>query len=583
LFGLLGTPFQLIAQEYLPDVSVLANKTYGERTLILTPFYEQALAHNDSTTIFSKIKEVEILAEATNDYDLTLEAAVMQVHYYYYRYNQFPRELVIDKLLDLDRIAKDQDILWLEIRVQNLLANYLFVYHKEYARGFEHFERSGQLLENISSEDFPLKQICLYQIGEAYYKFKQYSETVNYLRKASQESSRNTRYYYKQGINNTLGLSYRELQHIDSSDFYFNKVLSAAKIMNDSVWIGIVNGNLGYNRYLDKDFSKAIELFNSGLTTAIKTEQEGIEVDILTNLAQIAFENDEITKADRYAIQAKNLIYRSNELYRLEKLYPLLAKIKSATNESRLATVYIDSTTIIKDSIAKAFDARILTRAKQRVVLEQIRSEELQKEQEAKNNIAKRNMIIIILIAAMGIIVLLYNRNRLKAKHRAQQLALQKDMAMSELKSASKRLEVFKQSIVDKNKTLEHIEDELQSTKLKVQTLKASQDANTYHNQNTIIKKLQESAILTDKDWRNFVTLFTSVYPDFFLNLKNTYPDITTAETRVIALSKLQLQNKEMALILGVGTGSIRQTKLRIRKKMQLTTDAEFLKAVEKI
>lgn len=582
--GLLCYTNQINAQEYLPDVSVLANKTYGERTLILTPFYEQSLYHNDSIAIFSKIKEVEALAKATNDYDLELEAAVMRAHYYYYRYDQFPKEQVVNKLLKLDKIAREKNILWLEIRVQNLLANYLFTYHKEYARGFEHFERSGQLLETISSNEFPLKQICLYQIGGAYYTFKQYREAANYFKKASKEDSKITRYYFQQGINNTLGLSYRELKKIDSSDYYFNKVITAAEAINDSVWIGISNGNLGYNRYLEKDYPEANELLNSDVNQAIKDQNLGLAAGSLTLLSQIAFEKGDIKESDRLADKAKTFIYRSNELNRLETLYPLMAKLKAITGKPELSAIYIDSTAIIKDRIYKEFDARILTRAKQRVELESIRAEELRKEQLAKNRIVKRNMIIGILIALVSIILLLYNRYRLKSKHKEQQIAAQKEVALDKLKSASQRLEDFKKSIVRKNKTLEQVEAELQSTRQEVQLLKASSEKIIQHNdEKKVIDALQKSAILTHKDWRDFVTLFESVYPDFFINLKASHTDITTAETRVLALSKLQLKNKEMALILGVGMGSIRQTKLRIRKKMGLITDADFLKVVEKI
>jgi len=73
-----------------------------------------------------------------------------------------------------------------------------------------------------------------------------------------------------------------------------------------------------------------------------------------------------------------------------------------------------------------------------------------------------------------------------------------------------------------------------------------------------------------------FTNLFDKVYPGFFYRLKARLPDLSPAETRFLTLQKLGSTPKEMAAMLGVGLGAIRQYRLRIRRKFGVSRDAEI-------
>jgi DNA-binding CsgD family transcriptional regulator len=87
---------------------------------------------------------------------------------------------------------------------------------------------------------------------------------------------------------------------------------------------------------------------------------------------------------------------------------------------------------------------------------------------------------------------------------------------------------------------------------------------------------LTNHLILTDEDWTHFKSLFDSVYPAFFLSLRNKVPDITQAEQRMAALSKLRLTAKEAANLLGVSPNTVYTTKRRLRQRLGLENDAEL-------
>lgn len=194
----------------IQSVSELVNSTHPKRTLALTLFYEEGIRFLDSVEVFSQISEVEQEARKAKDSELLLEAELMRAHYYCYR-PYFPKQLVLEKIKTLNQKAREQNVLWLEIRTYSLLGNYLYYFHQDYALGFEYLERTVQLLEGTTTDDYPLKQIHLYHLADVYIDFKEWDNAIFYLSKALQASSKYDRYYYKMNILNSLGVCYYKL------------------------------------------------------------------------------------------------------------------------------------------------------------------------------------------------------------------------------------------------------------------------------------------------------------------------------------------------------------------------------------
>ena len=54
------------------------------------------------------------------------------------------------------------------------------------------------------------------------------------------------------------------------------------------------------------------------------------------------------------------------------------------------------------------------------------------------------------------------------------------------------------------------------------------------------------------------------------------HPGITVAEQRMAALTRLQLTNRQMASMLGISVDSVHKTRQRLRKRFDLTSDANL-------
>ena len=69
---------------------------------------------------------------------------------------------------------------------------------------------------------------------------------------------------------------------------------------------------------------------------------------------------------------------------------------------------------------------------------------------------------------------------------------------------------------------------------------------------------------------RGSLNKFNRAHPQFLGAINTRYPKLTKAEIRFCCLTFLSVSDNEMADMLGVGVNSIRVTRNRVRKKLQL-------------
>ena len=87
--------------------------------------------------------------------------------------------------------------------------------------------------------------------------------------------------------------------------------------------------------------------------------------------------------------------------------------------------------------------------------------------------------------------------------------------------------------------------------------------------------------ILTDADWASFKIYFENAHPGLLNRLRSAFSSLTDAEERLFLLIKLNLTTKEIASILGIAPSSVKKTRNRLRKRLEIEEDThleEFVK-----
>jgi ligand-binding sensor domain-containing protein len=165
----------------------------------------------------------------------------------------------------------------------------------------------------------------------------------------------------------------------------------------------------------------------------------------------------------------------------------------------------------------------------------------------------------------------LASQNQELARQR-EELA-QKNEAL--LTSSKQKLDLYMQKIVEKSEIIDRIS-------LELETLRDS-NITAEHAQVEKFGQILQSHILTDEDWETFKATFNEVYPNFFASVRLRFPDITTAELRLAALIKMNLSIKEASYMLGISIESVKKSRYRLKKKLQLQEEDSLEEFVRKL
>ena len=245
--------------------------------------------------------------------------------------------------------------------------------------------------------------------------------------------------------------------------------------------------------------------------------------------------------------------FRQDLYYTTADVYRVLGKNDSFYHYSQLYNNLHDS---IERAVANSRLEIARLRLDNQSNISEIRG--LQKEKDTETQ--ERNYIIaaIVFVAIVGLLVI--NRQRLKSRFQRQLAFQQKVAAEKELTAAKEQLDMFTQSVIEKTKVIEQLEQQVANKPLT-------------EEQHQLAEELSSQTILTEEDWEKYKTLFEKVYPGFFLKLKEMVPDITVAERRIAALIRLHLNTKQMAAMLGISPDSVYKTRQRLRKRLQLNDE----------
>lgn len=84
------------------------------------------------------------------------------------------------------------------------------------------------------------------------------------------------------------------------------------------------------------------------------------------------------------------------------------------------------------------------------------------------------------------------------------------------------------------------------------------------------LKSLVDSELEDKKNWARFQKYFDQINQNFSTNLLVKHPELTQTDLLICTLSKLNLSNKEMALLLNLSLAGIEKSRYRLKKRLNL-------------
>ncbi len=447
---------------------------------------------------------------------------------------------------------------------------------KQYTVMFDAYLNSVAVIKDLTEDEYRNRNFSLYAAAHNFYRFNDYEKAIEIgklVKPSFQEFSTTTLTY------NLIGLGYLKNNQFDSARYWFKKTLDIqlehASDNKPPEWQGILNGNIGYSWFLQKEYEKAIPFLMEGISLCTEHKIWDNVASFSCYLADIYLQKGNTAKANELLQNAK-AVAPKNDDDNFYKLYSGLTNYYRKIGNAAQTLAYQDSMLFYKDKIAIDRNANKKITAEFNFELEKRKQDEALLQSETNKQKWVRNFIIGGLFGIMLLGLLYYNRQRIRHLYKQEQLLNEKLVAEEELHIASVQLDDFTKSLKTKNALIEKFTGEIE----KLQALPCNI---VTPEQTETLNQIRESAILTDDDWDGFRKSFEKVHSGFLERLKIALPDLSPAETRFMALAKLNLSNKEMASMLGVSVDAMRTTRYRLRKKLNLSEEGSIEELINTI
>ncbi|OEK07347.1 hypothetical protein A8C32_18090 [Flavivirga aquatica] len=423
-------------------------------------------------------------------------------------------------------------------------------------------------------------------IGMVYADLEQYDKSLNYYNKAVQKfmslelTGRVATTFTK------MGTIFINQDRIEEAKKYLNNALEIHTKNNFMYGIAEAHNRLGLLYIKKNQRTQAYYHIHRSMLLG----EQILDIDGLTSnyilLGKIQRLDNDLELAEKNLNKglkkAKNNHLKKQEL----AAYKELKELRKQQNEPEKALVFSDLYIKLKDSIFN------MEKSKQIAYLE-FENQLQKKEKEVqllktKEKIDKLiNYILIIGIIIILLIIYIVFKSFKKDKEllqKDQQLLISNNaLSKKALENSQLKQKQLKRQLNFKNKELtSYALNFVKKNEISQQLLEKLTSIKNVHAEerdlliNETIEIIKRN-LSTDKDWEDFKMIFEKVHTNFYSKLIAKHPDLKNNDLKICSLTRLNLNIKETANILGISPESVKTARYRLRKKLELKPKQEII------
>ena len=423
-------------------------------------------------------------------------------------------------------------------------------------------------------------------LGEVYYKIKKsksalkrHEQALNIYQDIGDEAGEAETKSYIGGMFEKIGSYPKALEYQTESLKMFESLGMRSEIAFVRENIGSIYEDLEKYDSAYSNFQKAF-LLNSDLGDSLRI------ISNLNNLGDVLRKTREAKKGLEYSKKAAEMSQRLGLLYQQKSAIVDISKAYAEMEDYESAFKYLEQSRQLSDMVFSEESTRQLAIQEAQYNLF-TKNQQIKELEQTKNFDAKVKWLLLFLVSLLCVLGwVIFNRQKLKIRSNKELLQRQEEilqvkeqlintekenLKLLELKmeaedrAHSKSLTAQTLHLIDKNQMLEDIQAKLKSIleedpkeqKKRIRNLIKQIDFNFSH----------------DTDWEDFKQTFERVHQDFFKNIQARSGGLTPAEMKLASLMRLNLNSKEIASSLGISMDSLRISRYRLRKKLNLQKD----------
>lgn len=448
---------------------------------------------------------------------------------------------------------------------------YHFIYRK-ISEAFPFFLHANFLEAKIDKKKTP-DLLAHYRFIASFYSYIGNEErAIDYLEIALPFSEKASR--VRIDLLNALGIYNKRMANEKKAIDYLKQSLNEAILAKDSVWIGILYGNLSDFTWKEGKAEETLNYLKQNITLSMRYNEPIDAMRANLKIATHYLSLNELRKSSQHVQNAINLMEEKPYYlsFRVDAL-KCLAEIANRKADYLEERNYLKQYLILKEQLDEQVNSEEIKKISWKFEVEKY-EQTLLNNQVQQNYLQKKYILIAVSIVLVAlIIILLINRSRVRIKIKNIELEknklifdLEKQNLNQELIIAKSALTEFTETINKNNTTIQKLRKELESTTIIDEQIK-TKVSNELDN-------MLKSHLMTNERWIDFKKEFDILHPNYLSTLKANHALLTENDLRIIALVKLKLNNKAMGDLLGISVEGIKKAKQRLKKK--LTFELEF-------
>lgn len=400
-------------------------------------------------------------------------------------------------------------------------------------------------------------------------------------------------YQVFKSINHPTGLAetygyighFHEKDHTyDSALWYQKKALTIYEELHDKPGIAKSLDNLGSIYEDQENYSEALQNFEEAYRINSETGNDVEALVNLNNIGDIHRKTGNLTEALKITRTVLQRAKSLNLIYQLRSAYRDLGKVYQNMGNYQMGYIYLDSCYQVNGEIYNLEIAREIadTRALYELAQKEQQISLLEKDQKIDEVYHSGVIIGSVFLLIIAGLVFRYQRIRIKKnqaiydaekhlnqaneeklKAELEYTRLYEEKLEQEIKNKSRELTTNALQVIRKNEFLENLINELK---------KAEKGMPAEFGKK--IKKIRKSIdynFSLDDDWQEFESVFQNIHQEFFNQLRQQFPDLTSADIRLCAMLRLNLNSQDIAAIMGISQDSLRVARYRLRKKIGIS------------
>ena len=443
-----------------------------------------------------------------------------------------------------------------------------------------------EFMEKANNQEYIAK--INYSISNLFKTIGEYNNSITYARKS-------LNYYEaqqkkKECLSTLLGI-YTTTYYLGEKEKairLITELLPAIEATNDTYLQLAAYTNLGsclaQNEQKDLSFTyyrKALELSNS-------INNEYAKISILQNIGGYYLRINQADSCQKYLKQVKRYYLRHNIPNRLMGTYVGLALSFSQKHQFDSAFHYFTEYDSIRNLLLDNERLSLVNRTEAKYMLANYQNQLKLAQDEY---IIKKKQTTIVILSGTGIILvilltLLIVIKQKKIVFQQKELKEMENRQLNEKLLHEKNLsqlqkQEFTQTIDSRNREISTSllllsNKNLVLSKILQMTESCDGQKSDIEKYRKEVEALIKNCLSFDEEWNEFKLHFEQVHPLFFTKLKHLSKDMTENELRLCAYIKIGMRAKEIAQLLSVSPDSVKMSRYRLKKKLDIAGETSI-------